>query len=277
MRLIAGKVLMDINCPDELSDDAESAYNDSKALIERWHGQGRLGYAITPRFALTSSEEQLAAAGRLAAEYPDTWVHTHLAENTEEVEEIATQFPWSRSYLDVYDHFGLLRERSIFAHCLHLDEEDRALMAEKGGSGAFCPTSNLFLGSGLFDLKAMADAGVGVGLATDVGGGTSLSMLKTMSEAYKVLHLQKQPLPASRALYLATLGAAKALGLDHCIGNLEAGKEADFIVLDVDGSSATSRRAATTSSIDELLFSLIFLGDDRNISATFLQGKRAFS
>jgi len=255
MRLVAGKVLMDINCPDELSDDAESAYNDSKALIERWHGKGRLGYAITPR-----------------SEYPDTWVHTHLAENTEEVEEIATQFPWSRSYLDVYDHFGLLRERSVFAHCLHLDEEDRALMAEKGGSGAFCPTSNLFLGSGLFDLKAMTDAGVGVGLATDVGGGTSLSMLKTMSEAYKVLHLQKQPLPASRALYLATLGAAQALGLDHCIGNLEAGKEADFIVLDVDGSSATSRRAATTSTIDELLFSLIFLGDDRNISATYLQG-----
>lgn len=275
MRLIAGKVLMDVNCPDELCDDAESAYNDSKTLIEKWHGNGRLGYAITPRFALTSSEDQLAAAGRLAAEYPDTWVHTHLAENTEEVEEIAAQFPWSRSYLDVYDHFGLLRERSIFAHCLHLDEADRALMAKKGGAGAFCPTSNLFLGSGLFDLKAMTDAGVGIGLATDVGGGTSLSMLKTMSEAYKVLHLQKQPLPASRALYLATLGAAQALGLDHCIGNLEAGKEADFIVLDVDGSSATSRRAAATSSIDELLFALIFLGDDRNISATYLQGERA--
>ncbi len=277
MRLVAGKVLMDINCPEELSDDPASAYSDSKALIERWHGKGRLGYAITPRFALTSSEDQLAAAGRLAAEYPDTWVHTHLAENTAEVEEIATQFPWSRSYLDVYDHFGLLRERSIFAHCLHLDAADRALMAEKGGAGAFCPTSNLFLGSGLFDLKSMHDAGIGVGLATDVGGGTSLSMLRTMSEAYKVLHLQNQSLPASRALYLATLGAAQALGLDHCIGNLEVGKEADFIVLNVDGSSSTSRRAAATSSIDELLFSLIFLGDDRNISATYLQGRRAGS
>ena len=170
MRLIAGKVLMDEHCPEELRDDPQSAYADSKALIEKWHGKGRLGYAITPRFALTSSEEQLAAAGRLAAEYPDTWIHTHLAENQQEVNQIARQFPSRRSYLDVYDHHGLLRERAMYAHCLHLDEADRALMAEKGGAGAFCPTSNLFLGSGLFDLDAMTDAGVRVGLATDVGG-----------------------------------------------------------------------------------------------------------
>ena len=273
MRLIAGKVLMDRLCPDELCDDAETGYADSKALIERWHGKGRLGYAITPRFALTSTEEQLEAAGRLAAEYSDTWVHTHLAENQEEVDQIAKQFPWSRSYLDVYDHFGLIRNRSMFAHCLHLDAADRALMAEKGAAGAFCPTSNLFLGSGLLDLQSMTDAGIGVGLATDVGGGTSLSMLRTMSEAYKILHLQGQSLPASRALYLATLGAAEALGLDDCIGNLAAGKEADFIVLDTDGSNITARRAQAATSIDELLFSLIFLGDDRNIAATYLQGK----
>jgi len=272
MRLIAGKVLMDRLCPDELSDDAETAYADSKALIERWHGKGRLGYAITPRFALTSSEEQLAAAGRLAAEYPDTWVHTHLAENLEEVDQIANQFSWSRSYLDVYDRFGLVRKRSMFAHCLYIDDVDRALMAKNGAAGAFCPTSNLFLGSGLFDLDSMAAAGVGVGLATDVGGGTSLSMLRTMSEAYKVLHLQGQFLPASRALYLATLGAAEALGLDDCIGNLSVGKEADFIVLDRDGARMTSRRAQAATTIDELLFSLIFLGDDRNIAATYLQG-----
>jgi len=277
MRLIAGKVLMDRHCPPELCDDAESAYSDSKALIDRWHGKGRLGYAITPRFALTSSEAQLKAAGRLAAEYPDTWVHTHLAENTEEVDEIARQFPDSHSYLDVYDRFGLVRERSMFAHCLYLDDTDRALMSAKGAAGAFCPTSNLFLGSGLFDLESMAGAGVKVGLATDVGGGTSLSMLKTMSEAYKVLHLRGQSLPASRAIYLATLGAAAALGLDDKIGNLEVGKEADFIVVDAHASSATSRRARTTSSIDELLFSLIFLGDDRNISATYIQGSRARS
>lgn len=273
MRLIAGKVLMDRACPDDLSDDAESGYRDSKELIERWHGKGRLGYAITPRFALTSTEAQLEAAGKLAAEYPDTWVHTHLAENQEEIDQTAKQFPWSRSYLDVYDHFGLIRERSVFAHCLHLDADDRALMAEKGGAGAFCPTSNLFLGSGLFDLQSMTDAGISVGLATDVGGGTSLSLLRTMSEAYKVLRLQGQSLPASRAFFLATLGAAEALDLDDCIGNLQVGKEADFIVLDSAGSNIMARRAQTTTSIDELLFALIFLGDDRNIAATYLQGK----
>jgi len=273
MRLIAGKVLMDRLCPEELCDDPESGYADSKALIERWHGKGRLGYAITPRFALTSTEAQLEAAGRLAAEYPDTWVHTHLAENQEEVDQIAKQFAWSRSYLDVYDHYGLLRERSVFAHCLYLDAADRALLAEKSGAGAFCPTSNLFLGSGLFDLQSMSDAGVRVGLATDVGGGTSMSLLRTMSEAYKILHLQGQSLPASRALYLATLGAAEALRLDDRIGNFTPGKEADFIVLDSGASNITARRAETSTSIDELLFALIFLGDDRHIAATYLQGQ----
>jgi len=273
MRLIAGKVLMDRLCPEELRDDPESAYDDSKALIEKWHGKGRLGYAITPRFALTSSEEQLAAAGRLAAEYPDTWIHTHLAENQQEVDQIAEQFPWSRSYLDVYDHFGLLRERAMYAHCLHLDETDRSIMATKGAAGAFCPTSNLFLGSGLFDLDAMTDAGVRVGLATDVGGGTSMSMLRTMSEGYKILHLQGQSLPASRALYLATLGAAEALYLDEHIGNFTPGKEADFIVLDTAASRITARRAASAESLDELLFALIFLGDDRNVDATYVMGR----
>lgn len=274
MRLIGGKVLMDEHCPAELRDDPESGYADSKALIEKWHGRGRLGYAITPRFALTSSEAQLEAAGRLAAEYPDTWIHTHLAENRAEVDEIARQFAWSRSYLDVYDRFGLLRERSVFAHCLHLDAEDRALMARKGGAGAFCPTSNLFLGSGLFDLQSMTDSGVRIGLATDVGGGTSMSLLRTMSEAYKMLHLQGQPLPASRALYLATLGAAEALYLDEQVGNFAPGKEADFIVLDTDASHITARRAAAAETLDELLFALIFLGDDRNVAATYLCGRR---
>ena len=274
MRLIAGKVLMDRMCPDELSDDAESAYADSRALIERWHGKDRLGYAITPRFALTSSDDQLAAAGKLAAEYPDTWIHTHLAENQEEVDQIARQFPWSRSYLDVYEHFGLLRDRSMFAHCLHLDATDRELMAARGAAGAFCPTSNLFLGSGLFDLRSMSEAGIEIGLATDVGGGTSMSMLRTMSEAYKVLHLQGQSLPASRALYLATLGAARALGLGADLGNFEVGREADFIVLDSSRSRIAARRAQMVSSVDELIFALIFLGDDRHVAATYLQGKR---
>ena len=272
MRLIAGKVLMDSNCPEELRDDAETGYAESKALIERWHGKGRLGYAITPRFALTSSPEQLAAAGRLADEYPDVWVHTHLAENMEEVDEIARLFPDSRSYLDVYERHGLLRERSVFAHCLHMDDEDRSSMASHGGAAAFCPTSNLFLGSGLLDLSSMRKAGIRCGLGTDVGGGTSLSLLKTASEAYKVLHLQQQSLPATRALYLATLGAAEALYLDDRIGNFEKGKEADFVVLDFEGSSLTARRTAAAKTIEEKLFALITLADDRNIAATWVNG-----
>jgi guanine deaminase len=275
MRLIAGKVLMDSNCPHELQDTAESAYADSKALIERWHGKGRLGYAITPRFALTSSEEQLSAAGRLASEYPDVWVHTHLAENKAEVEEIARQFPGSRSYLDVYDQHGLLRERSVFAHCLYLDDEDRSCMAAKGAAAAFCPTSNLFLGSGLFDLREMRAANIRVGLGTDVGGGTSLSLLRTASEAYKVLHLQDEALPASRALYLATLGAAEALYLDDKVGNFEPGKEADFVVLDPAGSSLSERRTRIARSIEEALFAITMLADDRHVAATYIAGQRS--
>lgn len=272
MRLIAGKVLMDSNCPEELRDDAETGYAESKALIERWHGKGRLGYAITPRFALTSSPEQLAAAGRLAREYPDVWIHTHLAENMEEVDQIAKLFPDSRSYLDVYEQHGLLRERAVFAHCLHMDNQDRESMASKGGAAAFCPTSNLFLGSGLFDLSAMREAGVRCGLGTDVGGGTSLSLLRTASEAYKVLHLQEHALPATRALYLATLGAAEALHLDDKIGNFSRGKEADFVVLDFSGSRLTARRTAAAKTIEEKLFALMTLADDRNIAATYVNG-----
>ncbi len=274
MRLMAGKVMMDRNCPEALRDTPESAYGESRALIERWHGRGRLGYAITPRFAITSSEAQLSAAGRLAAEYPDTWVHTHLAENTDEVDVIRKLFPGHRSYLDVYEQFGLLRERSVFAHCLHLDDDDRRCMATKGGAAAFCPTSNLFLGSGLFDLRAMRAANVRCGLGTDVGGGTSLSLLRTASEAYKVLHLQDQSLPATRALYLATLGAAEALYIDDKVGNFEPGKEADFVVLDPAGTSLSARRIASTSSIDETLFAITMLADDRHIAATYVDGKR---
>ncbi|MGB5256183.1 MAG: guanine deaminase [Woeseiaceae bacterium] len=272
MRLIAGKVLMDCNGPPELMDDPESAYSDSKALIEKWHGRGRLGYAITPRFALTSTEQQLAAAGKLARECPEVWVHTHLAENTEEVRQIAQQFPSSRSYLDVYDRFDLLRERSVFAHCLHMDDEDRACMAAKGGSAAFCPSSNLFLGSGLFDLDAMRKADIRCGLGTDVGGGTSLSLLKTASDAYKVLHLQDHALPPMQALYLATLGAAEALYLDDCIGNFLPGKEADFVVLDPNATSLTARRMAVAETIEESFFALLTLADDRHVAATYIRG-----
>lgn len=273
MRIVAGKVLMDQHCPKALQDDPESAYADSRALIEKWHGKGRLGYAITPRFALTSSESQLAAAGKLAAEYPDTWIHTHLSENHAEIAAVAKQFPWSSNYLDVYDHFGLLRERSIFAHCLHLDDNERKHMAEHGGAIAFCPTSNLFLGSGLFDLRAMQEAKLRVGLGSDVGGGTSLSLLRTLGEAYKVLQLQSQNLPASRALYLATLGAARALYLDDHIGNFIAGKDADFVVLDPCGTKLSARRAATAQDVAETLFTLLHVGDDRHVYRTYVNGK----
>ena len=274
MRLIAGKVLMDRNCPEPLRDDPQAAYRDSCALIERWHGNGRLGYAITPRFALTSSEEQLKAAGRLAAEHTDVWVHTHLAENTHEVEMIAKQFPWSSSSLDVYDRFGLVRDRAVFAHCLHLSDRDRTRMASMGAAAAFCPSSNLFLGSGLLDLRALRAAGVRTGLGTDVGGGTSLSLLRTMNDAYKALHLQDQALPPMRALFLATLGAAEALYLDQHVGNFAVGKDADFVVLDPQGSSITARRDASAKSIEERMFALMVLGDDRNVHSTYLRGMR---
>ena len=273
MRLLSGKVLMDQNCPETLRDDPESACHDSRRLIEKWHGKNRLGYAITPRFAITSSEAQLRAAGKLAAEFPDVHVHTHLAENRDECALVAQQFPWSRSYFDVYEQLGLVRERSVFAHCLHLDDQDRLQMAKRGAAIAFCPSSNLFLGSGLFDLRAARECGIRTGIATDVGGGTSLSMFRTLSDAYKVLRLQGQTLPAFRALYLATLGAANALYLDDKIGNFIAGKEADFVVIDYAASSITRRRLSHCVDIAERLFALITLGDDRSIAATYVLGK----
>jgi len=276
MRLLAGKVLMDRHCPAELRDDADTAYRQSRELIEKWHGRDRLGYAITPRFALTSSEAQLEAAGRLAAEFPDVHVHTHLAENEQEVALVAEQFSWSQSYLQVYERFGLVRERSVFAHCLHLDDGDRRRMAELGASIAFCPSSNLFLGSGLFDLHAACKHSVRVGIGSDVGGGASLSLLRTLADGYKALHLQAQPLPPFRALYLATLGAARALYLDDRIGNFGHGKEADFIMLDGGRSPATRRRLAGTADVAEKLFALLMLGDERNVAASYLLGEPAY-
>ena len=273
LRLITGKVLMDQAAPEALCDTAASGYADSRALIEKWHGKGRLGYAITPRFALTSSEAQLEKAGELAAEFPDVWVHTHLAENHREIDAVADAYPWSDSYLGVYERFGLLRERAVFAHCLHLSDEDRAHMAKARAAAAFCPTSNLFLGSGLYDLRQMCDAGVRTGLATDVGGGTSLSMLRTMGEAYKVLQLQDQVLPPGRALYLATLGAAEALGIDAFVGNFAPGKEADFVVLDPAATRLSAHRDAYSRSLDERLFALMTLGDERHVAATVIRGE----
>lgn len=275
MRMICGKVLMDRNAPEQLLDTAETGFQQSKALIEKWHNQDRLHYAITPRFAPTSSDEQLAAAGRLAKEYPDTYIHSHVAENKDEIEWVAKLFPWSRSYLDVYDHFGLLRERSVYAHGIHLNAEDRHCMQQSGAALAFCPTSNTFLGSGLFDLAQNRDDNIRVGLATDVGGGTSLSMLQTLSDAYKVQQLAGKQLSPARGLYLATLGGAEALYLEDKLGNFTPGKEADFSVLDYKATPLIERRLKASQSIDETLFALMMLGDDRAVSATYILGEKA--
>lgn len=272
MRLIAGKVLMDRNCPEDLRDSPESAYRDSKALIERWHGQDRLGYAITPRFAPTSSNEQLRRAGDLASEHPDTWIHTHVAENTSEVAWVAKLFPEARSYLDVYQRFDLLRDRAVLAHCIHLDEPDRRALASSGAAMAFCPTSNLFLGSGLFDIDAARSVDARVGLGTDVGAGSSFSMLQTLAEAYKVAQLSGQTLSPHRALYLATLGSAKALYIDDLVGNLEVGKEADFVVIDWQCTPLMARRIQAARDWTEKLFALFMLGDDRAIEETVVNG-----
>jgi guanine deaminase len=275
MRLIAGKVLMDRNCPEDLRDKPRAGTEASRQLIERWHGKGRLSYAITPRFAITSSDEQLRAAGELAADFPDVYVHTHLAENADEIAKTRELYPQCRSYTDVYDSFGLSRERSVFAHCLHIDDEDRRQIRRRGAAIAFCPGSNLFLGSGLFDLRAAADQGIPVGIGSDVGGGINLNLLQTLSDAYKVLQLNGQSLSGFRALYLATLGAAKALCLDDRIGNFARGKEADFVLLDSASSPDVKRRLSRSQDIAEKFFALMMLGDDRAVTATYLMGRPA--
>ncbi|MCI0516892.1 MAG: guanine deaminase [Woeseiaceae bacterium] len=276
MRLISGKVLMDRNCPEDLRDAPGGGLRESQELIERWHGQGRLSYAITPRFAVTSTDAQLRAAGQLAAAHPDVFLHTHLAENRAEIDMVRRLFPQSSGYLGVYGDFGLLRERSVFAHCLHIDDADRQAMHSHGASIAFCPGSNLFLGSGLFDLRSASAHGLRVGIGSDVGGGPNLNLLKTLSDAYKVLQLNGQSLPGYRALYLATLGAAKALYLDDRIGNFASGKEADFIVLDSASSPMVRRRLSRTQNVAEKFFALMMLGDDRAVAATYLMGKQAW-
>jgi guanine deaminase len=272
LRMVAGKAMMDRNCPDSVRDTPESSYHDSAELIEKWNGRDRLNYAITPRFAATSSPSQLALAGKLAREHPTLHVHSHLAENTKEVAWVRELFPSHRSYLDVYDNFGLLRERAVFAHCIHLDDDDRRRMAESGAAAAFCPTSNLFLGSGLFDIVAADRAGMRFAVATDVGGGTSFSMLRTLSEAYKVAQMRGHFLSPLRAFYLVTLGGARALGLESCIGNFEPGKEADFIVLDMASTPLAARRARHAVTLSERLFALVMLGDDRAVVQTYVLG-----
>jgi guanine deaminase len=274
LRMAAGKVLMDRNCPEYLRDTPEVGERDTRELLEAWHGRDRLLYAITPRFAATSSEAQLASVGRLARDYPDALVQTHLAENLDEVAWVQRLFPRARSYLDVYDGYGLLRERAIYAHCIHLDQDDRVRMARSGASAAFCPTSNLRLGSGLFDLSAADAAGMRFSVATDVGGGTSFSMLQTLGDAYKVAQLSRQHLSPLRAFYLATLGGARALGIDDRVGRFAVGMEADFIVLDPRATALIARRVAGTRTLSEKLLVLITLGDERTVARTYILGRQ---
>jgi guanine deaminase len=276
LRMIAGKVMMDRNAPAALTDNAERGYAESRKLLERWHGRGRLHYAITPRFALTSTAAQLEAAGTLLAEFPLAYMQTHLAENHVEIATVRGLFPAASSYTDVYDRFGLLGPRSIFGHCLHLGEAELARLSESRSIAAFCPTSNLFIGSGLFDLARLRapERPVRVSLATDVGGGTSYSMLRTAAEAYKVLQLQGQNLPALEAFYMMTLGNARALGLETEIGSFRVGSEADLVVLDPRATPAMAHRMrAIEGDLGETLFVLMTMGDDRAVRATYVLGE----
>jgi guanine deaminase len=274
LRLIAGKVLMDRNAPAGLMDTAQSSYDQSKALIAKWHGRGRAHYAITPRFAPTSSAEQLELAGALWAEHPDVFVHSHLSESAAECAWVRELFPGSENYLDVYDSFGLTGRRAVYAHGVHLTDDELTLCHHTGTALAHCPTSNFFLGSGIFNLGRAKhpDRPVHVGLGTDVGAGTSFSMLATLNEAYKAAQLTGSVLDGVRGWYLATLGAARALDLDTHIGSLQPGRDADFIVIDPAATPLLKLRADQCESIEELLFVLMTLGDDRCVKHTYVDG-----
>ena len=276
LRMVAGKVLMDRHCPEFLQDTAETGARDSEALIQRWHHRGRQLYALTPRFAPTSTPEQLHLTGELAKAYPDTFIQTHVAENKDECAWARSLFPEARSYLDIYDRVGLMRPRAMYAHCIWLDDIDRQRMAETQSAVALCPTSNLFLGSGLFDFDKADAAHVPLSMATDVGGGTSFSMLQTMNETYKVARMGGRYFPASSMFYTATLGAARAMQLENVIGSLKVGNEADFILVNPQATPLLARRSKHVNSLEEQLFVLAMLGDDRCIEATYAAGKLAF-
>jgi guanine deaminase len=277
MRCLAGKCLMDRNAPQELRDTAQRGYDESKALIQRWHGQGRALYAITPRFAPSSSPEQLELAGALWKEHPGTWLQSHVSENRREVAWARELFPERRDYLDVYAHYGQLGPRAIYGHGVHLTDSELARMSETGTAIAHCPTSNQFLGSGLFDLNRakLATRPVRVGLATDVGAGTSLSMLKTMGAAYQTAQLNGGSLSAAQAFYLATRGAAQALYLEDRIGSIAVGMEADLIVLNLASTPLIAARLERCESLDDALFVQMTLGDDRAVAARVVAGRMA--
>lgn len=277
MRLIAGKVLMDRNAPDGLLDTPQRAYDESKALISKWHGKGRALYAITPRFAITSTPAQLEAAGALWNEHDGVLMQTHIAENPREIDEVAELFPERKDYFDVYEHYGLCGERSVFAHGVHLSEAEFCRCHETGTALSHCPTSNFFLGSGFFNVARAKDPArsVHVGLGTDIGAGTSFSLLATLNEAYKTSQVHSAPLDAVKAFYLATLGGARALRLDHKIGSIKPGLEADLVVLDPAATPLLKFRNERANSIEEILFVLITLGDERAVRATYVAGAKA--
>lgn len=276
LRMLCGKVLMDRNCPPDLRDTAAGGMADSLRLIERWHGRGRLRYSLTPRFAPTSSPEQLRLCGELLASQPGLHLQTHLAENPCELDWVKQLFPTRGSYLDVYQHYGLAGPRSLHAHCIHLDAAERRSLAAGGAAAAFCPGSNLFLGSGFFNLDASREAGLRVGLATDIGAGTGFSLLRALAQAYEVGQALGAPLPALRGFYLATLGGARALYLDDCIGSFQPGREADFIALDWAATPELAWRMERCQTLAERLFALMMLGDERCVVATHVMGEAAW-
>jgi guanine deaminase len=277
MRILSGKVLMDTNAPPGISDTAETGYMESKALIREWHEKGRLGYAVSPRFALTSSPRQLELAGRLLAEHPGVLLHTHLSENLGEIAAVHRAFPDCPDYLAVYEKFGLVGNRSVFAHAVHLTEAEWGRFGKAGTAVAFCPSANLFLGSGLFDIAAAAKSGAAVALGSDVGAGTSLSPFAVMADAFKVCRMKHHPIDAFRLFYLAGLGAAKALRIDSYVGNFAPGKEADFVVLDAAELPLLARRLAGARKFSEQLFARAILGDERAVARTYVAGRRAYA
>jgi guanine deaminase len=272
MAVAAGKTCMDRNAPEALRDTAQSAYDDSKALIARWHGRGRAVYAVTPRFAPTSTREQLAALGALWAEHPECPMQTHLAEQTDEVAWVSSLFPEARNYLDVYDRAGLLGPGALFGHAIHLAPRERRALADRGAAVVHCPTSNTFIGSGLFDIGLHAD-GVGVGLASDIGGGSSFSMLRTMAAAYEIGQLNHRPIHPAGLWWLATEGSARALGMQDRIGGIEPGRMADLVVLDLASTPAIAQRARRADDFWEAVFPTIMMGDDRAVREVHVGGR----
>ena len=270
--VVAGKTCMDRNAPEGLCDTPQSAYDDSKALLQKYHGRDRLNYAITPRFSPTSSPEQLDALGQLWAEHPECLMQTHLSEQVDEIEWVRALFPEARDYLDTYERYGLLGARGVYGHAIHLEPREKDRLKEVGAALVHCPTSNAFIGSGLFDMGGLMTAGQRIGLATDTGGGSSFSMLRTMACAYEIGQLNGTVLHPAELMWLATAGSAKALHLDPQIGTLDPGKFADIVVLDLNATPAISQRAATADDLWSALFPTIMMGDDRAINAVWVQG-----